>query len=84
MYGYFRCGNYTSVEMQIDTSKSELNDGDSDGRTPLMLACLSGHFKAARSLLALGADNSIRYKNKFPLFALYYNNYFPLLLVHWH
>ncbi|XP_060576349.1 transient receptor potential cation channel subfamily A member 1-like [Ruditapes philippinarum] len=57
------CGNYTSVEMQIDTSKSELNDGDSDGRTPLMLACLSGHFKAARSLLALGADNSIRDEN---------------------
>ncbi|KAL4239818.1 hypothetical protein ACF0H5_000620 [Mactra antiquata] len=56
-------GNYTSVEMQVDNSKTEINDGDSDGRTPLMLACYSGHFKASRSLLALGADNSVRDEN---------------------
>ena len=56
----YRCGNYTSIEIQIDSSKSEINDGDSDGRTPLMLACLCGHYKAARSLLALGADSAIR------------------------
>ena len=56
----FRFGNVTSVEILIQTSRSETNDGDSDGRTPLMLACLSGHFKASRSLLALGADNSVR------------------------
>ncbi|XP_052775475.1 transient receptor potential cation channel subfamily A member 1-like [Mya arenaria] len=56
-------GNYTSVEMLIATSRSETNDGDSDGRSPLMAACLSGHYKAARSLLALGADNSIRDEN---------------------
>ena len=57
---YFRFGNYTSIEILIDASKSETNDADSDGRTPLMLSCLNGHFKATQSLLALGADNSVR------------------------
>lgn len=59
-YLFNRFGNYASIEILIDCSKSEINDGDSDGRTPLMLASLSGHAKSTRSLLALGADNSIR------------------------
>jgi ankyrin repeat protein len=55
-----RNDNDNAVETLYHASQTELNDGDDDGRTPLMLACESGNYKSVKTLLSLGADIVIR------------------------
>ncbi|CAG2217454.1 ANKTM1 [Mytilus edulis] len=52
--------NDNAIEILYNASQTELNDGDDDGRTPLMLACQTGHYKSVKTLLTLGADISAR------------------------
>ncbi|XP_071132129.1 transient receptor potential cation channel subfamily A member 1-like isoform X2 [Mytilus edulis] len=52
--------NNNAIEILYNASQTELNDGDDDGRTPLMLACQTGHYKSVKTLLTLGADISAR------------------------
>ena len=49
------------MALKCDCSYSDINNADSDERTPLMLSCFNGHLKSTQSLLVLGADNSVRY-----------------------
>ena len=57
---FSRNDNDNAVETLYHASQTELNDGDDDGRTPLMLACESGNYKSVKTLLSLGADIVIR------------------------
>lgn len=56
-----RGDNEAAVEVLYHASTSELNDGDSDGQTPLSLAVSAGVYNTVKTLLALGADISHRY-----------------------
>lgn len=56
-----RGDNEAAVEVLYHASTSELNDGDSDGQTPLSLAVSAGAYNTVKTLLALGADISHRY-----------------------
>lgn len=55
-----RSDNEAAVEVLYHASTSELNDGDSDGQTPLSLAVSAGAYNTVKTLLALGADISHR------------------------
>lgn len=55
-----RSDNEAAVEVLYHASTSELNDGDSDGQTPLSLAVSAGAYSTVKTLLALGADISHR------------------------
>lgn len=59
-----RGDNEAAVEVLYHASTSELNDGDSDGQTPLSLAVSTGAYNTVKTLLALGADISHRYNAK--------------------
>lgn len=52
--------NVACVEALINASNHETNDDDMDGRTPLLLACFSGHHQAVQVLMSLGSDVSRR------------------------
>lgn len=56
-----RSDNEAAVEVLYHASTSELNDGDSDGQTPLSLAVSARAYNTVKTLLALGADISHRY-----------------------
>lgn len=47
-------GNLAAVERQLAEGASP--DGSSDGKSPLIVACLSGHFIIAEKLIDAGAD----------------------------
>ncbi|CAC5409313.1 TRPA1 [Mytilus coruscus] len=55
-----RNDNENAIEILYNASQTELNDGDDDGRTPLMLACQTGNYKSVKTLHTLGADISAR------------------------
>ena len=57
---FSRNDNDNAIETLYHASQTELNDGDDDGQTPLMLACESGNYKSVKTLLSLGADIVIR------------------------
>lgn len=52
--------NVNCVEALMHASSHETNDDDVDGRTPLLLACMHGHYQVVQVLLSLGADVSKR------------------------
>ena len=51
------------IEALIQASSHETNDDDVDGRTPLLMACLSGHHQAVQVLLSLGGDVTKRFQH---------------------
>ena len=51
------------VEVLIEVSSHELNDDDMDGRTPLLLASMTGHQQVVQVLISLGGDVSKRCPN---------------------
>ncbi|KAF6019803.1 hypothetical protein EB796_021893 [Bugula neritina] len=53
----------TPIHIAAD-SKSEINDDDADGRTPLLFACLHGHYNCVKTLLRFGADVKARGRNE--------------------
>nr|XP_022316497.1 transient receptor potential cation channel subfamily A member 1-like [Crassostrea virginica] len=55
--------NEAAVEVLYHASNSELNDGDSDGQTPLLMAVKEGHYNSVKVLLSLGADIANRDEN---------------------
>jgi ankyrin repeat protein len=55
---------------------AEVDSRDNSGSTPLMNACIGGHFDIAKALLEAGADASIRnnYKNTAEMYAVHYKH----------
>lgn len=58
---YNRHDNEAAVEVLYHASNSELNDGDGDGQTPLLMAVKEGHYNSVKVLLSLGADIANRF-----------------------
>nr|XP_022319766.1 transient receptor potential cation channel subfamily A member 1-like isoform X2 [Crassostrea virginica] len=55
--------NSVALETLYHASDSELNEQDSEGQTPLLLAVKEGHYNIVKVLLSWGADIAIRDKN---------------------
>ena len=58
---FCRYDRVSCVEALIQRSNHETNDDDVDGRTPLLLACLGGHYQVVQVILSLGGDVSKRF-----------------------
>ncbi|XP_002741541.2 transient receptor potential cation channel subfamily A member 1-like [Saccoglossus kowalevskii] len=53
-------GRVNCVEVLANANPKQINEDDVDGRTPLLLASLYGHYKVVIYLLKIGADLSSR------------------------
>lgn len=58
---YHRNDNSVALETLYHASDSELNEQDSEGQTPLLLAVKEGHYNIVKVLLSWGADIAIRF-----------------------
>ncbi|XP_067937028.1 transient receptor potential cation channel subfamily A member 1-like [Watersipora subatra] len=58
--GYSEC-----ISTLFHHSKSEINDDDAEGCTPMLLACLNGHYSSVKALLKHGGDVLARGHDEF-------------------